>query len=190
MTNYVNEIWKQLSNYEGIYSVSNMGRLRRDKDSQNTPKGTITRGSNSKPYRKVSLLKDCIRITKNIHVLIAQEFISTRPDGLYINHKDSNKHNNCAPNLEYVTPKENILLSVIAGTHPRGSRIKQGKLKEHDIPIIIKRLQAGDSCNSISKTYGVSRQAISAIKIKKTWVYETLKLAGLNAEHVNSNETH
>lgn len=178
MTNYANEIWKQVLGYEGLYSVSSLGRLRKEFKSNNCRAGYITTGCKDKHYVRVSLRKNGIRKNINIHVLVAEAFLGKRPHGLYVNHKDGNKRNNSINNLEYVTPRENILQSVKAGTHPKGSRIAQAKLNEKDVIEVIKLLSSHHSCESISKKFCVSRTAINRIKLGKTWRHITLRRAG------------
>ena len=50
----------------------------------------------------------CIdRVTKNVHVLVAQAFLGSRPEGMHVCHIDGDKTNNNLSNLKYGTPKEN-----------------------------------------------------------------------------------
>lgn len=169
------EIWKPLLGYEGIYSTSNLGRLRIETGSNSTPAGTITIGSKSTRYRKVSLRKNGIRISKDIHVLIAETFISPRPTGMYVNHIDGNKQNNCVSNLEWVTPKQNSRQSVLAGRHHKGSQIFGARLKEQDIQLILSLLSNGISCAEIGRRYHVSRQVISHVKNNRSWKHIALE---------------
>lgn len=165
----IEELWKTVLGYEGIYSVSSLGRLRRETTNTNVKAGTITKGCQGKHYSKISIRKNGIRKQENIHEVIAEAFLGKRPKGMYVNHIDGNKKNNCANNLEYVTPKENIRQSVVAGTHPRGSRIAQSKLTEQDIITIKWYLSYGKTCTWIAKKYGVTRPTIGYIKNNMTW---------------------
>jgi hypothetical protein len=58
---------------------------------------------------------DRVNFTKTIHRLVAAEFLGTCPKGIQVNHKDGDRLNNHASNLEYVTPSENTRHSVVAG---------------------------------------------------------------------------
>lgn len=95
------EEWKDIPDYEGIYQVSNLGKIR-----------------NKKGNRKLTLRKDGylhIPLTKSgktkyylVHRLVAQAFISNENNYKEINHKDENKINNCADNLEWCNRSYNI----------------------------------------------------------------------------------
>ena len=94
------EVWEKVSNNSN-YLVSNTGRVRRvgsDKDHS---------VRDSKGYLVTDLYQDGKRSTARVHRLVAEEFVPN-PDGKpEINHKDGNKRNNNASNLEWVTKKEN-----------------------------------------------------------------------------------
>jgi len=49
------------------------------------------------------------RLWRRVHRLVVESFIGPIPDGLEVNHKDLNKHNNNVSNLEIVTRRENII---------------------------------------------------------------------------------
>lgn len=91
------EIWKSIKNYEGLYWVSNFGRVK--------SKRKILKPINGE-YLKVGLSKNGVQKTLYIHRLVAETFlVKNKPE---INHKDEDKHNNCLSNLEFVTHKENM----------------------------------------------------------------------------------
>lgn len=105
------EIWKDIYGYEGIYQVSNKGRVR----SQTRKVWNYMKpGRVLKPYRKpndymhVNLRKDGGGDKHAyVHRLVAQAFLPN-PDCLpEVNHKDFDKTNNCVDNLEWVSDKEN-----------------------------------------------------------------------------------
>lgn len=91
------EIWKDIKDYEELYWVSNLGRVK--------SKRKILKPINSE-YLKVGLSKNGIQTTKYIHRLVAETFLGK--SDLQVNHKDENKHNNCVDNLEWITFKENM----------------------------------------------------------------------------------
>lgn len=100
------EIWKDIPNYENLYQISNMGRVRslhnRYKD-----KTYLKPCENSKGYSSVSLCKDHTQKAVNIHRLVAEAFIPN-PDNLpCVNHKDEDKTNNNVDNLEWCSYQYN-----------------------------------------------------------------------------------
>lgn len=99
------EIWKDIDGYNGRYQISNFGRVRTN-DYNHTGKTKIMRISkNAKGYCQICLTKNNKRKTHKIHRLVAIAFVSN-PNPIMlncINHKDENKNNNNADNLEWCT---------------------------------------------------------------------------------------
>lgn len=101
--------WKPIKGYEGLYEISNDGRVRRlrftngshDFEKVRECKQTL----NTWGYMTVNLSKNGKVNTKRVHRLVANAFLGE--SNLQIDHIDGNKQNNRLDNLEYVTPKEN-----------------------------------------------------------------------------------
>ena len=99
------EIWKDVKGYEGLYQVSNQGRV---KSFKRYPNGKVLKATpNSRGYKQVRMYFNGESYYEKVHVLVAQEFIGERPEDLVIDHIDDNKLNNNVNNLRYVTQKEN-----------------------------------------------------------------------------------
>lgn len=99
----MSEEWEWIKGYEGLYQISNMGRLksfRRNKD------GYICSNVNKNGWYLTVNLYDSLnrRKTFRIHVLVAKAFIGDIPKGYHVHHKDGNKQNNDVNNLEIVNP--------------------------------------------------------------------------------------
>ncbi len=90
------ELWRSAKDYEGLYEVSNWGRVR------NCRTGRILQPmKNSWGYLQVDLCNDGVHKRCLVHRLVAMAFLSN-PDNLAeVNHIDQNKENNCVENLEW-----------------------------------------------------------------------------------------
>lgn len=107
------EQWKDITGYEGIYQISNFGRVkslaRYTVQKHYLEEKILSQYENKKVdgYLVVDLYKDGKRKKFYVHRLVAQEFIGNIPEGYEIDHKDINKKNNNVNNLKIVTHKEN-----------------------------------------------------------------------------------
>lgn len=116
------EEWKNIKCYEGLYQVSNLGRIKSlsrtvhqynymaKKDIKITFKEKIRKPRMSKDgYYIINLNKDGKMTTYRVHRLVGEQFIENKENKPYINHKDGNKLNNNVDNLEWCTAKENSI---------------------------------------------------------------------------------
>lgn len=102
------EVWKDVAEYEGLYKVSNFGRV----CSLNW-KGTgktreLSQRVGTSGYFVVNLSKHGIVKSKTVHRLVAQAFLENPLQLSDINHIDENKLNNSICNLEWCSHKENV----------------------------------------------------------------------------------
>lgn len=99
------EKWASISGWEGLYEVSTLGRVR---SVQRTEYGVtkILKCRGGK-YHSVILCRDGFRKSELVHRLVAQAFIPNPDDLPFVDHKDEDKHNNCADNLEWCTRSYN-----------------------------------------------------------------------------------
>lgn len=111
------EVWKEIANTGGIYFVSNYGRVKSIARPRVMSNGMVKHYkefvlkpiAHNMGYLAVNLYpKDGTQHKRLIHVLVAEAFIPKHFDGLDVNHKDGNKHNNHVSNLEWCTRKENM----------------------------------------------------------------------------------
>ena len=89
------EIWKDIEGYEGLYQVSNEGRVRSVRNNK------ILKPSNLDKYPIVIFSVDGKRFGKRVHRLVAEAFIPNPQNLPCVNHKDENKTNNKVENLEW-----------------------------------------------------------------------------------------
>lgn len=112
------EIWKDIPEYEGLYQVSNLGRIKslerkvltyngKSKCYKYVNERILKQNLTGRGYFKVVLCKNGKTKTILTHILVAKTFLGVSK--LQIDHIDGNKQNNILTNLEYVTPSENII---------------------------------------------------------------------------------
>lgn len=98
------EQWKDVPGFEGRYQVSDQGRVRNVKGRVLKPQ-LVNSG-----YHVVHLVPaPRSRKIALVHRLVALAFLPSDPDRSHVNHKDFDRLNNWATNLEWVTPSENML---------------------------------------------------------------------------------
>ena len=108
------EIWKDINGYEGVYQVSNLGRVRsldrfvNSVNGKRKVKGQIMNFTTRSGYNVLILRKYNIKKSKQVHRLVAEAFIQNTNNKPFVNHKDFNRKNNNVENLEWVTQKENV----------------------------------------------------------------------------------
>lgn len=183
------EIWKPILNYEGIYEVSNKGRIK----SLSKPfksKGRDFRFDkimklivNPNGYLKISLCGKQI----SVHRIVAIAFVSNPNNKPFVNHIIPDPKNNTAENLEFCTQKENIQHAYNLGrgrgmknvTHNKqiGENHRLTFLKDCDVLEIRKRYNLGESVKNLLNYYGLKEGAIRNICIGKSW------------KHLNNTET-
>lgn len=101
------EQWKAVNGYEGLYEVSNTGKVRSLDYRRTGEVRELSQLHTSCGYLYVALWKEreCKRFY--VHRLVAEAFIGEIPEGLVINHKDETPQNNNVENLEICTQKYN-----------------------------------------------------------------------------------
>lgn len=97
------EIWRNISGYENLYQISNLGRVKSIK------RNKIRKTGMSGKYKSVILHKNNKPKAFTIHRLVAIAFIENPENKEQVNHIDENKLNNNVDNLEWCTRSENAL---------------------------------------------------------------------------------
>lgn len=110
------EIWKDISGYEGLYQVSNLGRIKslerwhktkiKGKECLRHQKERILKQWKRSSYLLVDLWNNGKRDIRSIHHLVFEIFNNQLIGENFIHHKDENKFNNRVDNLELITCKE------------------------------------------------------------------------------------
>jgi len=165
------EVWKDVVGYEGMYQVSNMGRIKsfcRDKN------GRLLKPCLDKyGYLKVILSRDSKRKTVKVHRLVLETFIGDAPSPEHEgNHKNGNRADNRIENLEWTTPSENCkhAFRVLGRETIRGEAHVNAVLMRQEVRRIRKLAAAGKhSQRELGKMFGVSQRTISYIVRRETW---------------------
>lgn len=151
----MNEVWKDIKGYEGRYQVSNLGRVRSLKFKSHTKfskAGVLTAMKDGLGYMCVNLS----RKTFKVHRLVADAFIENPNNFKCVNHKDEDKTNNKAENLEWCSHKYNNNY----GT--RNARISQnGGRKIAQYSLNGELIKTWNSAAEAARHYKVKRTTIS-----------------------------
>lgn len=134
------EIWKDIASYEGIYQVSNTGKIkvlpRRRPNYVAKEKVKKLRLDSLGQYLIVDLIKDKSKVTRLVHRLVATAFVQNPNGYRIVNHINGDKTDNNSVNLEWCTRSYNALHSyhVLGRTPP--SLGKFGKSNHKSIPVV------------------------------------------------------
>ena len=172
------EIWKDIEGYEGLYEASSFGRIRsldRVLDSKvRTPqkvKGRILKlGKDTNGYLSIRLHKDKVKTRCLVHRLIAITFCEGYVEKYEVNHINGIKTDNNTNNLEWVTATDNKKHAFRIGlsTPTWGEKSGMSKLRNEQV-LEIRSLQGKFTQREISERFNVSAPLISDILNRKIW---------------------
>ena len=123
------EIWRDITGYEGLYQISNLGNVRNIKFYRKV------NPYEHKGYLRVALCKNNHCTHSYVHRLVAQEFILNSSNKPEVNHKDGNKLNNCVFNLEWCTHQENMEHARKTGLWKVTENMKRALIIHHKKPV-------------------------------------------------------
>lgn len=180
------EKWGDIEGYEGLYMVSNYGRiksLKRLAKNKHGVKNRVVRekimslstgGKGEHWYQIVTLTKNGEKKSFTVHRLVGKSFVGGYFDGAVINHKDGCKSNNYYKNLEWVTHIENNEHALKSGllNPPIGERCANSKLKKEDV-INIRTIWNSKSLNQkeIADMYGITQSNVNKIIKRVSWAH-------------------
>lgn len=129
-----NEIWKDVVGYDGLYQVSNLGRVK-SVGSYYHKEIILKEQFFKQGYSKTTLYKKGKPKSFKTHRLVALAFIHNPENKPQINHKDGNKSNNCVDNLEWVSAKENMQHALKTGLRTFESICKPVKQIKNNVVV-------------------------------------------------------
>lgn len=180
------EIWKDIQGYEGLYQVSNFGRVKSlDRKLKNRwgdfiRSGKVMVTNKSNRYFAINLFTNWQFKHCKIHKLVAAAFVPNPNNKPQINHIDGIKSNNHADNLEWVTQAENMQHAKKMGLRPnfKGEKNPCAKLTDEKVTEIRSKYKEGSTTyRKLGAEYGVSFSVIYNIMRGKNWPHVTLKTA-------------
>jgi hypothetical protein len=165
------EHWLPAVGWEGLYEVSDMGRVR--SLPRQTTRGVLG-GQERKPVvdgwgrPKVNLSIQGHSRCRYISALVAEAFIGPRPPGSHCCHGDGNPANNHLPNLRWDTPARNEADKRLHGTALLGERHHSAKLTETQVRAIRSDSRPQEI---IAAEYGIKQPHVSDIKRRLKWAH-------------------
>jgi hypothetical protein len=167
------EEWRDIAGYEGVYQVSDLGRIKRcaritkwrDVGERILKHSTCRIG-----YSLVVLCVHNKAKTFSVHRLVAIAFIPNEKEKREVNHIDGVKSNNAAFNLEWCTRTENVRHANKTGLiNIKGERQHLSKLNEEKVRRIRLMATLGVEAKFMSNHFKVSVSAINAVISRFTW---------------------
>lgn len=155
------EQWRPIPGREGVYEVSDLGRVRSLDREITTRAGVkkIQRGRILKPgmnrrHRHVALCDGYQCKSYRVHRLVMEAFVGPLPEGKEVRHRDDNPDNNQLSNLVYGTRSENLLDRVRNGTHHMANRTHCVNGHEFTTQNTIIRTGGGRKCRECKRDKG------------------------------------
>lgn len=179
---FFTERWTEIKGYEGLYLISDHGRVKSLPKLVEYSNGRIYHYEEkilklnfSNGYRTISLVKEKEKTTHMAHILVGLHYIPNPENKPFINHIDGDRSNSYYLNLEWSTNSENQLHSynILGRKAVRGEQNGIAKLKETDIPLIRSLRNDGMIIREIANVFGVSKEAIRKVLTGKNWNWVT-----------------
>jgi hypothetical protein len=157
---YIMEVFKSVIGYNGIYEVSNLGRIKSLKSNKYL-KGSF----DNQLYKRVTFYD---KKTYKVHRIVANAFIDNIENKPQVNHINGIKDDNRVDNLEWCTAKENMQHANNNNLVPfmKGEKNGMSKLTKQQVLEIIK---STDTIKNLSNIYNVSTSLLYSIKLRKKW---------------------
>ncbi len=171
--NTTREEWRSVVGFEGLYEVSNLGRVRNIRRRNGTSVGLILRQNpNGIGYAALGLRRNGKSFAGRVHMLVAAAFMGPAPKGCEVNHCDGDKMNPRLDNLEYLTHLENVQHARRTGLYnPSRPGVRNGsaKLTDDDVRAIRREAESGQSYSRLAKKYHVGKSTVARVVTRTHW---------------------
>ena len=170
------EIWKDIKGYEGMYQISNYGRVKglerwthfkNGKKPRLEPERILKFKKHHKGYLKAQLRKEDKMKSYFIHRLVAQAFIPNPEEKSQVNHIDGDKTNNHVSNLEWNTQSENLRHSYhVLGSHKKSvENMYEPRMRAKCIPVVVYDLEGNIVGEFRSKAEAARKMGVSSSSV-------------------------
>lgn len=165
------EIWKDIPDYEGLYMVSSLGRIKSLIRKYITREWLLTPSPDSSGYPQIVLVKNRINKSRKLHTIVANVFCGQKPLGMEINHIDGVKTNNCCTNLEYCSRTDNLKHSFRLGlSNQKADKHHSRKLNSVQVKEIVEKFKPHIYTRKmLANEYNISEASIKKILSKTNW---------------------
>lgn len=170
------EVWKDIPEYENLYQVSNLGRVRSldrtvyNNGGEELRKGTILKGgktSRNSKYHYVGLSKDGKVTNKYVHRLVAEAFIPNPENKPTVDHVNRDTSNNTLVNLRWATYDEQV-------TNRNNKNIQNRKAINIEYNGNVVRFNSQTEC---AKYFNITKNRVNELFKGKRSEYKGIKLA-------------
>lgn len=162
--------WKPIPGYEGVYSVSLTGQVRRDRGYNCTHAGRILKqGIRGRGYPYVELNRAGVAKKFDVHSLVALAFLGPTPEGKEIRHLDGDSSNPRLSNLAFGTHLENAQDMVKHGRAYAGGEHHAAVLDDEKVLLMQQLFLAGYTSGYLAGRFGVSRTTAWQAASGRTW---------------------
>ena len=156
------ELWLPVVGYEGLYEVSDQGRVRRN--------GRVLRPITTVGcYASVSLSRKGVRKRQYVHTLVLTAFVGPRPAGHNACHGPTGGFDNSLRNLRWGTQASNLADRERDGTVNRGERNGMAKLTDEKVRLVRELVAAGRAYTEVAQLVGVHKMQVSRVRRGITW---------------------
>lgn len=167
------EEWRDVVGYEGLYQVSSLGRVKgvarkvnRNGHTLSVPERLLSQSDNTNGYLRVNLSNGNHVKRAFVHRLVAEAFVDNPKGCKYIDHLDSNRHNNRPDNLVWCTQSENIAAAYSRGRRkyvPMSKEARARVTKKIAKPVVRSDGKIYPSVTSAARDLGVTMAMVSHV---------------------------